>query len=121
MVSTILQMAVYGLLYCPIGLAWFGILGHPLMTGTIVAFIFGASVALLYQFHCAVEAKRRVMALEQLVGRELPDEDYVREWELGKTFASASVTIYTRVGLLFSMVSLAIWAVVVIVRSISTL
>ena len=91
------------------------------MTGTIVAFIFGAIVALLYQFHCAVEAKRRVMALEQLVGRELPDEDYVREWELGKTFASASVTIYTRVGLLFSMVSLAIWAVVVIVRSISTL
>ena len=111
------KMMVFSLLCAPIGLAWAGILSFPLLRGMVVASLIGAALALFLEVHNSINAKARLMTIEEEQGK-LPDEEYKRQWEIGKLFSSAGLDLFMgKLAFFIAWVSLLIWGIVALFRA----
>ena len=112
------RMVMFGLLCAPIGLAWAGILNFPLLRGLISASLVGAALALVLDVYNSINSKARLMAIEEEQGK-LPDDDYNRQWEIGKLFSSAGLQLFVgKLAFFAAWVSLLLWGIVALVRTI---
>ena len=108
---------MFVLLCAPIGLAWAGILNLPILRGLISASLVGAALGLVLDVHNSINSKARLMVIEQGQGK-LPDDEYKRQWELGKLFSSAGLQLFVgKLAFFIAWVSLVIWGVVAVVRA----
>ena len=110
-------MVVFGLLCAPIGIAWAGMLSFPLLRGLISALLVGAALAIILDVHNSINAKARLMAIEEEHGK-LPDDDYKRQWEIGKLFSSAGLQLLVgKIAFFIAWVSLLLWGIVELARA----
>ena len=111
------RMVMFGLLCAPIGLAWAGMFNLPLSRGLISALLIGAALGLVLDVHNSINSKARLMAIEEEQGK-LPDDEYRRQWELGKLFSSAGLQLFVgKLAFFIAWVSLVIWGIVAVVRA----
>ena len=93
------------LLWAAVGLAWAGILGLPLLNGLIAAALLGAAMVIPVEVHNRLK-------LPATSNEEL------RRFGLAAMSASGLSLTIGKLGFFFSWVSLIIWGVVALIRSI---
>lgn len=110
------RMLILGALCAPIGLAWAGILGLSLIGGLISASTVGAGLALVLDVHNSINARARITTIEEEQGK-FPDDEYRREWEVGKLLSMAGLQfLVIKLAFLIVLISLPLWGIIALAR-----
>ncbi len=83
----IFRMILMGMLCSPIGLAWAGILGHSLVTGLWVAFLFGAGLALIIDAFLGLSTQGALKELKDFSGDKIDEDRYLAMYKAGTSLA----------------------------------
>ena len=102
-------IVVFGSLYALAVLAWWGVFGVSLLTGTLIGFLIGGVVGLIFVHHRVTELRK---SWQETMGPSSPEIDKA----LGIGIGLGPPSNFTRVGVVLAVVGLLIWAIIALVR-----